>query len=129
MKKSLLALAAMGAFAGAAQAQSSVSVYGIMDGSYSSIEQNATDTTGAKTTVKSRNTVNGDGALSTSRLGFRGVEDLGGGLSAQSLQVLPHVIPTLVFPAKTWVHFALVAKNHLVMARFRQTWLVAPTMS
>ena len=29
MKKSLLALAAMGAFAGAAHAQSSVSVYGI----------------------------------------------------------------------------------------------------
>jgi predicted porin len=27
--------------------------------------------------------VNGDGGLSTSRLGFRGVEDLGGGLSAQ----------------------------------------------
>jgi predicted porin len=83
MKKSLLALATMGAFAGAAQAQSSVSVYGVMDGAYSSIEQNTTDTTGAKSTVKSRNTVNGDGALSTSRLGFRGVEDLGGGLSAQ----------------------------------------------
>ena len=31
MKKSLLALAAMGAFAGAAQAQSSVTVYGILD--------------------------------------------------------------------------------------------------
>ena len=34
MKKSLFALAAVGAFAGAAQAQSSVSVYGVMDGSY-----------------------------------------------------------------------------------------------
>jgi len=83
MKKSLLALAAMGAFATAAQAQSSVSVYGIMDGSYTGIEQNTTTTAGVKGTVKSRNTVNGDGALSTSRLGFRGVEDLGGGLSAQ----------------------------------------------
>jgi len=31
MKKSLLALAAMGAFAGAAHAQSSVTVYGILD--------------------------------------------------------------------------------------------------
>jgi len=83
MKKSLLALAAMSAFAGAAQAQSSVSVYGIMDGSYSTIDANQTTTAGVKTTQKVRNTVNGDGALSTSRLGFRGVEDLGGGKSAQ----------------------------------------------
>jgi predicted porin len=83
MKKSLLALAAMGAFTTAAQAQSSVSVYGIMDGSYTAVEGTSTNTAGAKTTVNQRNTVNGDGALSTSRLGFRGVEDLGGGLSAQ----------------------------------------------
>jgi len=83
MKKSLLALATLGAFAGAAQAQSSVSVYGIMDGSYSTIDANQTTTAGVKTTQKVRNTVNGDGALSTSRLGFRGVEDLGGGKSAQ----------------------------------------------
>jgi len=34
MKKSLFALAAMGAFAGAAQAQSSVTVYGILDVGY-----------------------------------------------------------------------------------------------
>jgi predicted porin len=83
MKKSLFALAAVGAFAGAAQAQSSVSVYGIMDGSYTATENKATTTAGAVTTVQGRNTVNGDGALSTSRLGFRGVEDLGKGLSAQ----------------------------------------------
>jgi predicted porin len=31
MKKSLLALAVLGAFAGAAQAQSSVTIYGIVD--------------------------------------------------------------------------------------------------
>jgi len=85
MKKSLLALAAMGAFAGAAQAQSSVTVYGVMDASYSAIEasQTAVGAGQTATTQKVRNTVNGDGALSTSRLGFRGVEDLGGGLSAQ----------------------------------------------
>ena len=34
MKKSLLAVAAMGAFASAAQAQSSVTVYGILDMGY-----------------------------------------------------------------------------------------------
>jgi len=83
MPELLLALATLGAFAGAAQAQSSVSVYGIMDGSYSTIDANQTTTAGVKTTQKVRNTVNGDGALSTSRLGFRGVEDLGGGKSAQ----------------------------------------------
>jgi predicted porin len=84
MKKSLFALAAMGAFVGAAQAQSSVSVYGIMDGSYTATEnQSKTTAAGSTTTVKGRNTVNGDGALSTSRLGFRGVEDLGKGLRAE----------------------------------------------
>jgi len=84
MKKSLFALAAVGAFAGAAQAQSSVSVYGIMDGSYTATSnESKTTASGATTTVKGRNTVNGDGALSTSRLGFRGVEDLGRGLKAE----------------------------------------------
>jgi predicted porin len=83
MKKSLFAIAAVTAFAGAAHAQSSVTVYGVLDASYSAIESKATSTAGVTTTSKVRNSVNGDGALSTSRLGFRGVEDLGGGLSAQ----------------------------------------------
>jgi predicted porin len=84
MKKSLLALATLGAFAGAAQAQSSVSVYGVMDGSYTSAEnESKTTAAGATSKTNSRNTVNGDGAYSTSRLGFRGTEDLGGGKTAQ----------------------------------------------
>jgi predicted porin len=83
MKKSLLALAVLGAFAGAAQAQSSVSVYGVMDGSYTANQNKSTTTAGVTTTTNQRNTVNGDGALATSRLGFRGNEDLGGGMSAQ----------------------------------------------
>jgi predicted porin len=84
MKKSLLALAVMGAFAGAAQAQSSVSVYGILDVGYAATS-NESKLTAAATPTKAvgRNTGNGDGGLSTSRLGFRGVEDLGKGLSAQ----------------------------------------------
>jgi len=83
----------LGAFAGAAQAQSSVSVYGIMDaGLQSSVfkEQTATVTTvtsqqGSPTTANGANAVGnqmGNGAMASSRLGFRGVEDLGGGLSA-----------------------------------------------
>jgi len=86
MKKSLLALAAMGAFAGAAQAQSSVSVYGIMDAGLQSsklVENTATVET--VTSGQGTNSSTGDlanGAMASSRLGFRGVEDMGGGLSA-----------------------------------------------
>jgi len=71
MKKSLLALAVLGAFAGAASAQSSVTIYGFLDGSltrpYASEDKQVAD--GA---------FYGGG----SRLGFRGVEDLGGGYKA-----------------------------------------------
>ncbi len=70
MKKSLLALAALSAFATAAQAQSSVTVYGIADVNYTSTDGAASDTAQS-----------GSG-LTTSRLGFRGTEDLGGGLKA-----------------------------------------------
>lgn len=78
MKKSLLALAVLGAFAGAAQAQSSVTIYGIIDSGvvYTSKAVNATGTgTGSKFGVNS-------GVLQSSRLGFRGAEDLGGGMQA-----------------------------------------------
>ena len=80
MKKSLLALAAMGAFAGAAQAQSSVTVYGILDVGYVGGNNRGFTDTGAST----KNTYNsfGSSSQSTSRLGFRGTEDLGGGTRA-----------------------------------------------
>ncbi len=81
MKKSLIALAALSAFATAAQAQSSVTVYGIMDLGYTSVENTLT-ASGASTSEKVTSTGNGDGALATSRLGFRGTEDLGSGLRA-----------------------------------------------
>jgi predicted porin len=67
MKKSLLALAALTAFAGAASAQSSVTLYGRVD--LSVAKPIGSD---------NKNMQNGSG----SRLGFRGVEDLGGGMSA-----------------------------------------------
>ncbi len=79
MKKSLLALAAMGAFAGAAQAQSSVTVYGVLDVGY--INQKS-DGTGTTATTTASNSFIGTSAETTSRLGFRGTEDLGGGMSA-----------------------------------------------
>jgi predicted porin len=76
MKKSLLALAVMGAFAGAAQAQSSVTVYGTLDASMGRVDSGATTTNGITTKVVG-------GALTSDRLGFRGVEDLGGGKTAR----------------------------------------------
>jgi predicted porin len=82
MKKSLLALAALSAFATAAQAQSSVTVYGILDIGYAASENATTDASAVTSTVKQKNTGNGDGNLSTSRFGVRGSEDLGGGTKA-----------------------------------------------
>ena len=80
MKKSLLALAAMGAFAGAAQAQSSVSVYGLYDGGLSLRNMEQTTATGTKTSTISNGLLGN--ASASSRLGFRGTEDLGKGQSA-----------------------------------------------
>ena len=74
MKKSLLALAVMGAFAGAAYAQSSVTVYGIVDLGFESAS-NGADTNSRKNGIES-------GGQSASRIGFKGTEDLGNGLKA-----------------------------------------------
>jgi len=71
MKKSLLALAVLGAFAGAAYAQSSVTIYGIVDESISRIDNGTDSTTGLES-----------GNNAASRIGFKGVEDLGNGLKA-----------------------------------------------
>ena len=79
MKKSLLAVAAMTAFAGAAQAQSSVTVYGVLDVGY--VNQKS-DGAGTSATTKANNSFIGSSAETTSRLGFKGTEDLGGGSSA-----------------------------------------------
>lgn len=83
MKKSLFALAAIGAVAGSAQAQSSVTVYGVLDLGYggSNVRQANSGVTTNTITTGTQSSFT-DGAESTSRLGFKGVEDLGGGLSA-----------------------------------------------
>ena len=71
MKKSLIVLAALGAFAGVASAQSSVTLFGVVDLSVNSMKNGST-------TIKSMNS----DQLNSNRLGFRGTEDLGGGMSA-----------------------------------------------
>lgn len=73
MKTPLIALAVLGTFAGAASAQSSVSIYGIADVWVGGVDTGAA---GGSMTVQQ------SGGLSVSRLGFKGSEDLGGGLSA-----------------------------------------------
>ena len=91
MKKSLFAVAAVTAFAGAAQAQSSVTVYGILDVGY--VGSNAKEVAAPGTANAGINVANtqttkivknafGAGNEQTSRLGFKGTEDLGGGSSA-----------------------------------------------
>ncbi|WPB57506.1 porin [Xylophilus sp. GOD-11R] len=71
MKKSLIALAVLAA-SGAAMAQSSVTLFGIIDAGVGYVKSDgAGHTTGLL-----------NGGNSTSRLGFRGTEDLGGGLAA-----------------------------------------------
>ena len=83
MKKSLLAVAAMGAFASAAQAQSSVTVYGILDVGFQGVStRGPLSSTNAANTNTNITRFSGEGAETTSRLGFRGTEDLGGGTSA-----------------------------------------------
>lgn len=71
MKKTLLSLALFGAFSGAAMAADSVQLYGIVD---LGVEHLSYDNT----------TVNrlGSGIQNGSRIGLKGKEDLGGGLSA-----------------------------------------------
>ena len=69
MKKQLLALAALAALSGVAAAQS-VTIYGVVDGG---LQYTSKD--GGTTAYK-------NGGLSPSILGFKGSEDLGGGLKA-----------------------------------------------
>ena len=84
MKKSLIAIAALAA-AGAASAQSSVTLYGIIDTNFGYTKRiyNEKDAVGVET-VRSTTTTSGfgTGMLNGSRWGLKGQEDLGNGLSA-----------------------------------------------
>jgi len=83
MKKSLIALAALSTIAGSAVAQSSVEVYGLLDIGYASESKTAvTATSAAQGATTDAKGVNSGAGLSSSRLGFKGTEDLGGGLKA-----------------------------------------------
>lgn len=72
MKKSLIAIAIMGMSSGAAFAQSNATIYGIVDAGF---VHESGGVSGSVTNLSS-------GIGSGSRIGFKGKEDLGGGLSA-----------------------------------------------
>jgi predicted porin len=76
MKKSLIALAVMAA-SGAAMAQSTVTVYGILD---TFLATNSVDSGNGAGSASA--TVLGSGAVNGSRWGMKGSEDLGGGMKA-----------------------------------------------
>jgi predicted porin len=82
MKKSLIALAALGAFAGAASAQSSVTIYGIIDVGVSKTNSGTSQLTFLPDGLIGARNVYNVRSSTSSRLGFRGTEDLGGGLKA-----------------------------------------------
>ena len=77
MNKHLIALAAVATLAtsGAALAQSSVTIYGRLDNSVGSIKELGKSS-------QNKMFYGGTAGLTTPRLGFRGTEDLGGGLKA-----------------------------------------------
>lgn len=72
MKKMLFALAGLSVFAGVASAQTNVAIYGIVDAGI------VRESGGAAGSVTKLDT----GVQSGNRLGFKGTEDLGGGLAA-----------------------------------------------
>ncbi|RZL95757.1 MAG: porin [Variovorax sp.] len=84
MKKTLIHLAAL-AVVGSASAQSSVTVFGVVDVGVSRYETNSKFwgyTATPKPDLQQRQTVLSNGGNAGGRIGFRGQEDLGGGLAA-----------------------------------------------
>ncbi|WP_288252229.1 porin [uncultured Hydrogenophaga sp.] len=78
MKKSLIALAVLGT-CGAAMAQSSVTLYGMAD---VWVGRTKAEATVGGVSASASESVLESGGFNTSRLGFKGSEDLGGGLKA-----------------------------------------------
>jgi predicted porin len=77
LNKKLLTAATLAVFASAAHAQSSVTLYGIIDAGISYVNNSKTASGGHDNLVKYD-----DGVAQGSRWGLRGMEDLGGGLKA-----------------------------------------------
>jgi predicted porin len=87
MQKKVIALAVAGLVSGAAFAQSNVTIYGIADAGYTYANKALNDGSKNYSAINS-------GAESGSRLGFRGTEDLGNGLSANFHVVMGFAVDT-----------------------------------
>ena len=75
MKKTILAMAVLAACMSTASAQTSVTIYGIVDAGLAHVDNN-------NGSANDRTTVDA-GVMQTSRFGLKGVEDLGGGMKAR----------------------------------------------
>ena len=82
MKKTLLAAALLAGFAGAASAQSSVTLYGVLDGGIRYQNWNLSNGPFSKVDISTSSIAVVSGTQSTSRFGVKGVEDLGSGNQA-----------------------------------------------
>mgnify|MGYP000075314957 CR=1 FL=1 len=82
MKKTLLAAALLAGFAGAASAQSSVTLYGVLDGGVRYQNFNLSNGPFSKVDISTSSIAVVSGTQSTSRFGVKGVEDLGSGNQA-----------------------------------------------
>ncbi|MDI6750587.1 MAG: porin [Rhodocyclaceae bacterium] len=76
MQKKIIALAVAGLVSGAAFAQSNVTIYGAADVTFDNVKAGGADVSGFNLPGRNRVSAN------SSFLGFKGVEDLGGGLKA-----------------------------------------------
>jgi predicted porin len=104
MKKSLIALAVLGT-CGAAMAQSSVTLYGMAD---VWVGRTKAEATIGGVSASASESVLESGGFNTSRLGFKGSEDLGGGLKANfnleaALAMDTGTAGALRFDRQSWV--------------------------
>ena len=87
MKKSVVALAVLGAFTGLASAQSSVTLYGRIDQNLTNVDPGSKGVAGNSSNTNKGDSVTkindgGVNGLGASRFGMRGVEDMGDGVKA-----------------------------------------------
>ncbi|SHI17446.1 porin [Pollutimonas bauzanensis] len=84
MKKTLLAAALIAGFAGVAQAETSVTLYGILDGGigYQKVSGSSSRSGAANTSIDGKRVGLINGIQSGNRWGLKGSEDLGSGLRA-----------------------------------------------
>ena len=120
MKKSLVALAVLASFGGAAFAQSSVTLYGLVDQGIAKGNGGTAANNSALGLDKSWRLQQ----AASSRLGFRGTEDLGGGLSAQfqiEHRFNPDTgnenLPGVFWAGRSWVQLTMAGVGSVNLGR------------